>query len=214
MKQSIWLKNYEREVQGKKEQSNQGKKIILLIIPVMLLLIIIAAMENGGMSDPQAKSGLLFTVGIVVFIMVLVAVILGKNKKTDVAKRTRESVLDLLKTDEDVDLFDQQMSAEPIMNVKIGLETVVFLTRDYVVEKYMINGNVQYCFIRRKDVVTFNFCKAPSTGVNPLRASYAFDIKNAQKKVIMNGIAENGEQLDQLVELIKEAQQDVSVIKK
>ena len=110
MKKSIWLENYEKEVRGKKAQSDQGKKIIFIIIPVMLILLIIAAMANGGMSDPQAKSGLLFTVGVFAFIMVFVVVILSKSKKIDVAKKTRDNVLALLKTDDDVDLFDQQMS--------------------------------------------------------------------------------------------------------
>lgn len=214
MKKSIWLENYEKEVRGKKAQSDQGKKIIFIIIPVMLILLIIAAMANGGMSDPQAKSGLLFTVGVFAFIMVFVVVILSKSKKIDVAKKTRDNVLALFKTDDDVDLFDQQMSTRPIMEVKIGIETDVFLTIDYVSKKYMFNGNVQYYFVRRSEIGTFDFCRTSSAGVNPLRASYTFDIRNGEKKVIMNGIVETGEQLDQLIELIKAAQPGVSVVKK
>lgn len=205
MKESIWLKKYESEVYEKRGKSNQNKKVIFIILPVMLLLFLVAAMAGGGATDPQTQAGMMAMVGVFAGIMVFAIIMVSIGKKKDVAKGTRENVLELLKTDEDVDFFDQQMNTAPIMEVKIATETTVFLTMDYVGKKYMLEGNLQYRFIRRSDVVYFNHCKTSSAGANPLRASYFFDIQNADKKVVLNGLAETGTQLEQLRELLNVA---------
>lgn len=59
MKKSIWFQEYEKEVQGKRKKSNQGKKVALFVPPVMLVLVMVAVLANGGATDPQARTGML-----------------------------------------------------------------------------------------------------------------------------------------------------------
>lgn len=106
------------------------------------------------------------------------------------------------------------MSEKPVMEMKLGSEEFLFFTKDFFGKKYMSNGNQYYYFAKNKDISSFNFCKTASSDVNPLRASYAFDIQNQHNKVIMNGIAETGEILEQLIELVKTIQPEVVVTKK
>lgn len=213
MKQSVWLQDYEKEVNGKRQKSNQGKKVTFIIIPVMMVLVIAAALANGAAEDPQAKSGMLFMVVIFAFIMIFAMVMIGKGKKIDAAKGTREDVLQLLKTDEDVDCFDLQMGKKPDMEEKIAVETSVFLTTDYVGKKFMYLGDLQYRFARRKDIAALDYCKTAGAGANPLKASYFFDVKDAGNKKVLGGIAETKEQLERLETLLKEANPNLVVTK-
>ena len=214
MKQSIWLQNYEKEVQGKRNKSNQNKKVIFIIIPIMLIIFIAAAMANGGMDDPQAQGGMMAMIGVFAVIMLFVIIMVSKGKKIDAAKGTRENVLSLLKTDEDVDYFDQQMSTAPIREEKIATERKVFLTMDYVGMKYFYVGDQQYRFARRKDIAGLDFCKTSSTGANPMRASYFFDVKGTGNEKLLSGVAETGKTLEKLEALLKEVNPDLVVTKK
>ena len=56
-------------------------------------------------------------------------------------KQTRENVQALLRSDEEVDEFDAQMSQTPIKEVKISMDTTMFLTQDYFGKKYVNMGN-------------------------------------------------------------------------
>lgn len=214
MKESIWLQKYEKEVCGKRGKSNQNKKVIFIILPIMLLLALGAAMANGAAEDPQARSGMMVMVAVFVFIMVFVIIMLSKGKKIDAAKGTRENVKALLKTDEDVDYFDQQMNSAPIMEEKIALGSTVFLTLDYVGMSFLYLGDLQYRFARKGDIASLHYCKTASTGSNPLRASYFFDVKNAENEVLLHGTAETGEQLSKMEAILRIAQPNLNVVKK
>ena len=214
MKESVWLQKYEKEVKTKRDKSNQSKKVIFIIIPVMLLLCVVAAMANGGMNDSQSRNGILCMVGVFVFIMIFVIIMTSKGKKIDATKKTRENVLSLLKTDKDVDYFDQQMNASPVMEVKVYTETTVFLTIDYVGMRFLINGDLQYRFARRNDVAALDYCKTASAGANPMRASYFFDIKNVRNEIMLQGTAETGEKLGKLEEMLRVVQPNLVVTNK
>lgn len=209
MKQSIWLQNYEKAVNAKRGESNQKKKIILIIIPMMMVLGLIAAMAGGGMDDPQAQSGMLAFIGVFVGIMLFVVLMISIGKKKDVTKQTRNEVMALFRSDYDVDQFDQEMSAPPIKEIAISSETTMFLTENYIGVKFMSLGDLHYSFIRKHDAASFHKKKTGSTTGNPLNAAFFFDIRNAEQKVIMNGLADSGKQLDAIVELLQMAKPDV-----
>lgn len=214
MKNSIWLDNYVKDVQGKRNKSGQNKKVILIIIPVMMVLFMVAAMAGSGEMDPQVMSGMLTMLGVFAFVMLFAIIMIGKGKKIDAAKGTRENVLALLKTDEDVDYFDQQMNSAPIREVKIGTAAKMFLTMDYVGVSFLYLGDLQYRFARRTDIATIEYSRTSSTGANPMKASYIFDVKDQRNERVLREVAETGTQLEQVIELLKEVQPNLVVIKK
>ena len=214
MKESIWLKSYEREVNEKRNKSNGNKKIILIIVPVMMLLMMGAAMMNGENVDTQGQNPMMFFGIIFVVLMIFIIIMLSIGKKKDVAKPTRESVKALLRSDEEVQLFDQQMSATPIKEVEISSETTVFLTQDFVGMRYMYMGDLLYRFMRREDIAFYDYTKTASTTANPIKGAYFFDIRNAQQEVIMNGMTDSGAQMAELEELLKRAMPSIQREKK
>ena len=206
MKESIWLKNYEQEVKGKRDASNGKKKIILIMVPLIMLLFMAAAMMNADSAAAQGQNPAMYFVPLFVVLMVFIVIMLSIGKKKDVTKHTRENVKALLRNDAEVEQFDRQMSEAPIKEVKISGDTTIFLTLDYVGKKCIAMGDLTYTFIRREEMAYYDYAKTASTTANPLNAAYFFDIRNAQKKVILNGLADSGSQLGQLEELLKLAQ--------
>ena len=211
MKQSVWLQNYEKEVQAKRVESNQKKKVILIILPIMLLGMLIAAMANAPANDPQVQSGMLAMVGVFAGIMLFAILMISIGKKKDVTKQTRANVLALFHSDFDVELFDNEMSIPPLKEITISSENTMFLTENFIGQKYMSCGDLHYKFIRKQDVASFHRKKTDSTTANPLRAAYFFDIRNSKNQVIMNGLADSGKQLDAIIELLQTAAPDITL---
>ena len=116
----------------------------------------------------------------------------------------------MLKSDEDVDRFDQQMSIAPMGEVNLGTETL-FFTEDYVGKKYITGGDLKYTFIRRNEIASFHHSKTASNTANPLNAAFFFDIRNTNQQVIMNGSVDSGKQLDELVALLQTAQPEIQL---
>ena len=56
-------------------------------------------------------------------------------------RQTRQNVQSLLRSDEEVDEVEAQMSQTPIKEVKISMDTTMFLTQDYFGKKYVNMGN-------------------------------------------------------------------------
>lgn len=206
MRESVWLKQYEKEVKSKRNDSNDKKKIILIVIPVMMLLFLVLAMMNGNSEAAQGQNYIGYFIGIFAAIMAFVIILMCVGKKKDVTKQTRDNVRALLSSDEEVILFDQQMYGAPIKEVTIRPETTVFLTQDYLGMKYMNMGDLHYRFIHRRDIVSYNYSRTKSTTANLINAAYFFDIRNLQNQVILNGLADSGAQLADLEELLRMAQ--------
>lgn len=206
MKESVWLKEYEKEVKGKRADSNSKKKIILVIVPLMMLLFVGAALMNGGSNAAQAQNAVMPMVAVFAGIMIFVVIMLCIGKKKDVTKNTRDNVKELLRSDEEVDEFDRQMSAAPVKEIKINSTSTMFLTPDYVGEKSIAMGDLTYRFARRSDMVSYKYVKTKSTTANPLKAAYFFEIRNAQNKLLLGGLADTGELLAEVEELLKIAQ--------
>lgn len=87
MKQSIWLKNYEKEVNAKRNESNKNKKIILYIAPAMVAFFTCMALLSGGMENHQAQAGIFGSIGILIFIMTVVIILINKSKRADISKK-------------------------------------------------------------------------------------------------------------------------------
>lgn len=210
MKKSIWLERYEKEVNGKRNESNQKKKVIFIIIPVMMLLMLLPSLLSGNL-DSQAKTGMLVMVGVFVFVMLFVVLLLGKSKNIDAAKGTRENLMKLLHTDDQVDEFDQQMSMEPVEKIKIGATSDVIITQDYIGITSLHLGDLQYRFARISEIKAIDYAKTSSVGGNPVLASYYFDIKNDQDIIMVQGLAETMKPLEQVIEALKKVQSDIIV---
>ena len=106
------------------------------------------------------------------------------------------------------------MSSAPIMEEKIALGSTVFLTMDYVGITFLFHGDLQYRFARKGDIASLHYSKTKSTGANPFRASYFFDVKNANNEVLLHGTAETGEQLGKMEAILKTAQPNLAVVNK
>lgn len=209
MRESIWLKNYEQEVQSKRKQSNEKKKASLIVIPVMLLVALGLAAVNGDSAAANGQNPTMYIVGFFAFMMIFVLIVLNIGKKKDATKNTRKNVQELLRSDEEVEAFDQQMSMEPIKEVKISSDTAIFFTQDYLGKKYLAMGDLNYSFIHREEMAYYDYSKTASTTANPINAAFFFDIRNAENKVILNGLADSGAKLAELEELLRSAKPDI-----
>lgn len=211
MKQSVWLQNYEQEVYAKKNASNQKKKIIPIIFILMMAFGLIAAISNGALNDPQARTGLLAFVGIFAFLMIYVLILMKIGKKKDVAKYTRNEVMALFHSDYDVEQFDQEMNAAPLKELTINEGTTMFMTENYIGIKSMPCGDLRYSFIRKHDIASFHRKKTASTTGNPMKAAFFFDIRNHEQKVIMNGLADSGKQLEAIIDMLQTANPHITL---
>ncbi|MBQ3514645.1 MAG: hypothetical protein IJA32_12775 [Lachnospiraceae bacterium] len=211
MKQSVWLQNYEQEVYAKRNASNQKKKIIPIIFILMMAFGLIAAISNGALNDPQARTGLLAFVGIFAFLMIYVLILMKIGKKKDVAKYTRNEVMALFHSDYDVEQFDQEMNAAPLKELTINEGTTMFMTENYIGIKSMPCGDLRYSFIRKHDMASFHRKKTGSTTGNPMKAAFFFDIRNHEQKVIMNGLADSGKQLEAIIDMLQTANPHITL---
>ena len=119
--------------------------------------------------------------------------------------------MSLLRSDEEVDAFDEQMSIAPVKEIKIDINDKFFVTADYVGITFLLSGDLQYRFARKEDIGGFNYAKTSGTGANPMRAGYFFDIVNRNNEKLLGGYAANSTQLDSVVELLKEIQPDLVI---
>lgn len=211
MKQSVWLQNYEQEVYAKRNASNQKKKIIPIIFILMMAFGLIAAISNGALNDPQARTGLLAFVGIFAFLMIYVLILMKIGKKKDVAKYTRNEVMALFHSDYDVEQFDQEMNAAPLKELTINEGTTMFMTENYIGIKSMPCGDLRYSFIHKHDMASFHRKKTGSTTGNPMKAAFFFDIRNHEQKVIMNGLADSGKQLEAIIDMLQTANPHITL---
>ena len=122
-------------------------------------------------------------------------------------------MLSLLRTDEEVDRFDQQMMEAPIKNVKFSNINNLFLTEDYVGMDSVFGGDLKYMFVRKTDVIFIRFKKTASTTGNPLNAAFLFDVLNKDNKIILQGCADSGKQLEEVLALLQMAQPALQIIK-
>ena len=210
---SRWFRQYEQEVQGKRQTGNKNKsKILFIILPVMFLTFAGLAMMNGGAGNsPQAKSSLLFLLGIPVFIVFFVLILTNRAKKTDAAKTTRDNLNTLLLTLEEVERFDAQMSIAPLFEIINDMGDSVFGTEDYLGKKYKVNGDLTYRFIKMSDIRSMHYSKTKSMGTNPLSASFFVDWRNANGEILMNGAIDTGKKLEQLKEALTRRLPDIQI---
>ncbi|MBQ4067831.1 MAG: hypothetical protein IJC76_01135 [Lachnospiraceae bacterium] len=212
MKESIWLKKYSDEVQGKRDANGKSKAVILILIPIMMFGLMFAGLAGSGTMDAQMIKGMGAMFGVFVVIMLFIIILISKGKKVDAAKGTRENVLSLLRNDEEVDAFDEQMSIAPIKEVEIDVNTNFFLTADYIGSEFLALGDLQYRFARREDVFGVNYHKTTSN--TPMRAAYFFDIVNKNNEKLFGSFAESSTKLDMVVDILKEVNDNLVVTKK
>ena len=209
MRESVWLKKHVEEVQGKRDQSAQKKKVMLILLPMMFGLFFIAIIASAGEAmASEIRTAMIVMLAVFAGVMVMVILLLGKAKKIDATKGTRENVTAMLKTDEDVEFFDMEMSQKPLKEVWLSGVSKFFVTQNYIGVKFMYLGDEQYRFAKKTEVTGFAYCK--TKGVKEI----FFDVLNYNNEKIFGESATSMNQINEIITLLKEFQPNLTVNKK
>lgn len=209
MRESVWLKKHVEEVQGKRDQSAQKKKVMLILLPMMFGLFFIAIIASAGEAmASEIRTAMIVMLAVFAGVMVMVILLLGKAKKIDATKGTRENVTAMLKTDEDVEFFDMEMSQKPLKEVWLSGVSKFFVTQNYIGVKFMYLGDEQYRFAKKTEVTGFAYCK--TKGVKEI----FFDVLNYNNEKIFGESATSMNQINEIITLLQEFQPNLTVNKK
>ena len=196
-------------MQGKRDQSAQKKKIMLILLPMMFGLFFIAIMASAGETmASEIRTAMIVMLAVFAGVMVMVILLLGKAKKIDATKGTRENVTAMLKTDEDVEFFDMEMSQKPLKEVWLSGVSKFFVTQNYIGVKFMYLGDEQYRFAKKTEVTGFAYCK--TKGVKEI----FFDVLNYNNEKIFGESATSMNQINEIITLLQEFQPNLTVNKK
>ena len=196
-------------MQGKRDQSAQKKKIMLILLPMMFGLFFIAIMASAGETmASEIRTAMIVMLAVFAGVMVMVILLLGKAKKIDATKGTRENVTAMLKTDEDVEFFDMEMSQKPLKEVWLSGVSKFFVTQNYIGVKFMYLGDEQYRFAKKTEVTGFAYCK--TKGVKEI----FFDVINYNNEKIFGESATSMNQINEIITLLQEFQPNLTVNKK
>ena len=197
MRESVWLKKHVEEVQGKRDQSAQKKKVMLILLPMMFGLFFIAIIASAGEAmASEIRTAMIVMLAVFAGVMVMVILLLGKAKKIDATKGTRENVTAILKTDEDVEFFDMEMSQKPLKEVWLSGVSKFFVTQNYIGVKFMYLGDEQYRFAKKTEVTGFAYCK--TKGVKEI----FFDVLNYNNEKIFGESATSMNQINEIIYLV------------
>lgn len=117
----------------------------------------------------------------------------------------------LFHSDYDVEQFDQEMNSAPLKEITISAGTTMFMTENYIGIKSIPCGDLRYSFIRKHDMASFHRQITRSTTANPIKAAFFFDIRNHEQKVIMNGLADSGKQLEAIIDMLQTANPNITL---
>ena len=151
--------------------------------------------------DKRSKIGF----GVFLAIMIMVILLLGKAKKIDATVGTRESVAKMLKTDEDVEFFDAEMSQKPVNEVWLTGVSKFFVTNNFVGVRFMYLGDEQYRFAKKADVTKFAYSQ--TKGVKEI----FFDVLNRDDEKILGSSATSKKQIDEIIALLQTANPSLTV---
>ena len=210
MRNSGWFEHYEKERKQERAKKVKSNNLVFIILPIMILAGLISAISGGALNTAEGRQGVMMFGGVAAFILIFSAIIVVIGKKKDITKAERENVKQLLHTDEEVDLFDQQMSTTPIAEFSAGKGVAICATQDFV---YKRRGEERCSFIWRRDIANLYYCKTASTGINPLKAAYFYDLRRADNKVIFNGLVNSGKELAKLEEFFHTLQPSIGFYK-
>ena len=206
MRESVWLKKHVDEVQGKRDQSSQKKKLMLILIPMMFGLMFIGVIASAGDAvSSEVRTAMIAMFAVFLAVMVMVILLLGKAKKIDATVGTRESVAKLLKTDEDVEFFDAEMSQKPVNTVWLTGVSNFFVTNNFIGVKFMYLGDEQYRFAKKADVTKFAYSQ--TKGVKEI----FFDVLNRDDEKILGSSATSKKQIDEIIALLQTANPSLTV---
>lgn len=209
MRESVWLKKHVEEVQGKRDQSAQKKKVMLILLPMVFGLFFIAIIASAGEAmASEIRTAMIVMLAVFAGVIVMVILLLGKAKKIDATKGTRENVTAILKTDEDVEFFDMEMSQKPLKEVWLSGVSKFFVTQNYIGVKFMYLGDEQYRFAKKTEVTGFAYCK--TKGVKEI----FFDVLNYNNEKIFGESATSMNQINEIITLLQEFQPNLTVNKK
>ena len=207
--QSTWFRQYEQEVNGVKDASN-NKKIIVLIVPILLIGGMIGIMiKNGALQEGQPKGGIYALLAIAAFIIVMVLIGTRKAKKKDAAAITRKDLDALLDSPETAEEFDRQMKTAPLFQVMNQNNDYVFATKDYIGTQFPYFGDKTYRFIRLRDVALIHtFQSTPTRPGFP--GHYDVEFCNANRKILMTWVANSEDKAEELREKLTNLKNDIN----
>lgn len=209
MKNSVWFEHYEKDRKQERAKKVKSNGIVFIILPIMILAGLISAISGGSLNTAEGRQGVMMFGGVAVFILIFAAIMVVIGKKKDITKAERENVKQLLHTDEEVELFDQQMSTAPIAEFS-SKGVVICATQDFV---YKRRGEERFSFIWRRDIANLYYCKTASTGINPFKAAYFYDLRRVDNKVVFNGLVDSGKELERLEEFFQSLQPSIGFYK-
>lgn len=209
MKNSVWFEHYEKDRKQERAKKVKSNGIVFIILPIMILAGLISAISGGSLNTAEGRQGVMMFGGVAVFILIFAAIMVVIGKKKDITKAERENVKQLLHTDEEVELFDQQMSTAPIAEFS-SKGVVICATQDFV---YKRRGEECFSFIWRRDIANLYYCKTASTGINPFKAAYFYDLRRVDNKVVFNGLVDSGKELERLEEFFQSLQPSIGFYK-
>ena len=209
MNQSSWLTQHVAEVQGKRDKSSQSKKVIFIIVPLMMILMVVAGLMGAKSIDAQTRNGIFAMLGVFVGIMIFVFILVGKGKKIDATKGTRESVMALFKTDEDVKLFDTEMNRPPLKEIIFSGTEKFFVTEHYIGISFMMLGDLQFRFAEISEIGGLT-CNMSGSLTRQYRDIF-FDILNKDGQKIFGATAPNSKHLDEMATILKELVPQIAV---
>ena len=209
MKNSVWFEHYEKDRKQERAKKVKSNGIVFIILPIMILAGLISAISGGSLNTAEGRMGVMMFGGVAVFILIFAAIMVVIGKKKDITKAERENVKQLLHTDEEVELFDQQMSTAPIAEFS-SKGVVICAKQDFV---YKRRGEERFSFIWRRDIANLYYCKTASTGINPFKAAYFYDLRRVDNKVVFNGLVDSGKELERLEEFFQSLQPSIGFYK-
>ena len=189
--QSAWFRQYEGEVNGKKNASN-SKKGILVIIPILLFGGMIAMMiKNGALESEQTKGGVYLLGGICIFLVLMILILTSKSKKVEAAGITRKDLDKLFNSSQDAAEFDAQMNAAPVFQVMNNKDEFIFATKDYIGTKFNYLGNVTYRFIRISSIAVLHTIRNSNGQCD-------VEFRNGSKDVLLIWVASDAGKVEEL----------------
>lgn len=194
---SVWLKEYVKRTSSAKAKSDKKKgPVFLIVIPCVFAAIIGLMIYNGGLNDPQAFNTIKILGIIAGAILVLGIILIAAGKKKNVTTRTETNLNELLKSVDDVNAFDEQMSQEPLFVVKNDANNFFASTRDFFYERFSDMGNETYTFVKLKDIASVHYVIIKK-GIE-INHECIFDLRDVNGDVILNGRFDSTKKLEEL----------------
>ena len=195
MKQSVWLENYEKtdkEIRKQKEEEyGNGPSKSLCIIAIGIVMMIVGYRVCGALLGDVGR-GMGPGIGSFVLLYGIISFFIASSKKVSICDNcvsfTKKNVMDILNSDSDVDMFDQEMSRPPVKEFKVDdhygaagvyyATSYLFMTENYIgIRMVYTSSQTEYKICRKQDIVSVERCT--------YKGCYRVRLFNSKKEMLM-----------------------------